>query len=334
MKAWIVDGKTGIKGMQQVDFEEPIPRSGEVVLAVGLAALNPADAYLAEGQYPARPSFPHILGRDAVGTVAAAGPDVRWPVVGERVIVLRSEVGVNRPGTFAERVAVPAVSLAPVPGGWADEQAAGAALVYITAWQALSQWDAFAGLAGTSATPGVVLVTGASGGVGVASVQLGKGLGHTVVALSRSAGKADKLRKLGADLTFNPQEKTWSKACRAALGAKRVDLAIDNIGGAGLAEVIDCLAMNGRVSVVGRLAGPVPSFNTASLFFRRLKMGGVAIATYSDDEMRAVWQRVVAELARTGARPLVDHVFGFAELPAAFARLAEGPMGKVLVKVA
>jgi NADPH2:quinone reductase len=85
------------------------------------------------------------------------------------------------------------------------------------------------------------------------------------------------------------------------------------------------------VSVVGMLAGPVPQFNTAKLFFRRLRIGGVAISTYTNAESRTAWDQVVAALERTNHRPLVDHVYPFEQLPDAFARLAEGPMGKVLI---
>ena len=84
---------------------------------------------------------------------------------------------------------------------------------------------------------------------------------------------------------------------------------------------------------MGRLAGPVPNFNTATLFFKRLRMGGVAVGAYTNEESRAAWQEVLRLLARAGARPLVDSTFAFEELPKAFERLAQGPMGKVLLQV-
>ena len=98
------------------------------------------------------------------------------------MIVLRSDIGVSRPGTFAEKASVPVESLASVPDGWSGEQAAGAALVYLTAYQALTQWGEL--------EPSIVLVTGASGGVGVASIQLAVGLGHTVVGVVEKRCKA------------------------------------------------------------------------------------------------------------------------------------------------
>jgi NADPH2:quinone reductase len=90
---------------------------------------------------------------------------------------------------------------------------------------------------------------------------------------------------------------------------------------------------HGKVSCVGRLAGPVPEFNTASLFFRRLKIGGVAVGEYTNEEAHAAWDAVVNLLNKTGERPLIDQVFAFEELPKAFERLAHGPLGKVLVKI-
>jgi len=255
------------------------------------------------------------------------GPGVADFKVGDRAILLRSEIGVNRWGTFAEKVAVPAESLAAIPSGWSDEQAAGAALVYLTAHQALSQW-------GSEHPIKTVLITGASGGVGVACVQLAGAAGQDVIALSRDATKREKLLELGAKWVFDPQRPTWSKQVREALGERRVDLAIDNVGGEAFNDLLGTLGVNGRVSVVGRLAGPVPNFNTASLIFRRLRIGGVMVGSYSAVESQAAWKKIVQTLDAKNIRPLVDSVFGFEELKSAFEKLAKGPMGKVLVRVA
>jgi NADPH2:quinone reductase len=296
-------------------------------LDVEFAALNPADRYLSEGQYPARPPLPHVLGRDAVGVVSAVGAGVADVRVGDVKVLLRGEAGVSKWGTFAQKVAAPADHLVDVPPGWSHEQAAGAALVYVTAQQALTQW-------GPLPERCVTLITGASGGVGVAAVQLAKAMGHTIVALSRDADKREQLKHLGADVALDPADTQWRRHLKAALGDRRVDLAIDNVGGPLFNDVVDTLGMHGRVSVVGRLAGPVPHFNTASLFFRRARIGGVAIGTYTTAESRAAWADVLRLLAPTSGKPLVDSVFPFADLPAAFDKLAKGPMGKVLLRVA
>jgi NADPH2:quinone reductase len=325
VRAWLLDKFEGLSHLTLADFVEPQPAAGEVVLDVSYAGLNPADRYLAEGQYPARPPLPHILGRDGIGTVAQIGLGVTGLRIGDRRVILRGEVGVSRAGTFAQKVAVPIQSLVEIPAGWTEEESAGAALVYVTAYQALTQWG--------DLLPSVVLVTGASGGVGVASTQLAKAMGHTVVGLSRSAEKAQRVRELGAAIVLDPEDPTWRDRLKEQLGGRRVDLAIDNIGGKLLPQVIDTLGQSGKVSVVGRLAGPVPQFNTASLFFRRIRMGGVHVGAYSSDESRSAWARIVELMNRAGAKPLVDSIYAFEQLPQAFERLQEGPMGKVLLKL-
>ena len=332
MKAWLLNIiGDGIDKLRIAEVPDPPPPgAGQVIVDVHFAGLNPADRYLAENQYPAKPKLPHILGRDAMGVVSAVGPDVTSFKVGDKIIVLTGEAGINLPGTFAQKLLAPADTLTPVPRGWSDEQAAGAPLVYLTAHQAIYQWDEL------PQTGGVVLVTGASGGVGIACLQLAKLMGHTVVALSRSAEKSAKLRELGADLTFDPTNANWKKSLKEQLGKRRVDLAIDMIGGALFSDVIDTLGNRGRVSVVGRLAGPVPSFNTATLFFRRIRIGGVAVHAYSVAKAHAAWGELHSMRARAtdSLMPVVDSVFDFADLKQAFARLAQGPMGKVLIRVA
>ncbi len=325
MKAWLLDDLTGIANLRLAEVPDPVAKAGEAVLEMHYAALNPADRYLADRQYPAKPALPHILGRDGLGTVVQAGhgASVR---PGDRRIVVRSEIGVDRPGTFAQRVAVPAESLVEAPPGWTEPEAAGAVLVYLTAWQALTMW-------GPLPESSAVLVTGASGGVGVAAVQLGNALRYKMLALSRHAQKSRRLLELGAAATYDPSAPSWRQTLKTGLAPARVELAIDNIGGKLLPEVIETLGELGKVSLVGRLAGPVPEFNTAALFFRRIRLGGVAVGAYATAEARAAWEEVVRLLSRTAARPQVDSVWPFEQLPRAFDRLAEGPMGKVVLQV-
>jgi NADPH2:quinone reductase len=324
MRAWLLDELKGIDHLRLADVPDPAPKPGEAILEVRFAALNPADRYLAERQYPMNPPLPHVLGRDGIGIVLKTGEGVSQVKVGDKRAILRGDVGGNCWGTFAQRVAVPLDNLVETPDDWSDEERAGATLVYLTAYQALTMW-------GDLSAKAAVLVTGASGGVGVAAIQLAAAMGHTVYGLSRDPEKSRKLVELGATRVFNPQDDQWRKALKA-VAPQRVDLAIDNIGGKLLPEVIDTLADKGRVSLVGRLAGPVPSFNTATLFFRRLRLGGVSVGAYTNAESRAAWQEVLRLLASRGARPLVDSVFPFDQLPQAFDRLAQGPLGKVLLK--
>jgi len=331
MRAWLMDAYEGTEKLRLGEVQDPEPGPGQVLLRVRLAALNPADAFLAQAMYPARPPLPHILGRDGVGDVIAVGSGVDNALMGQTLGVLRSSVGVEAWGTLAEKVVVPAVNSVPIPEGWSLEEMAGAPLVFLTAWQALTQWT---DPPSPPRAGSVLLVTGASGGVGVASVLLGKAMNLSVVALSRSQEKGAKLKELGADFVFNPEAQNLRKALMAAIAPKKVDLAVDNVGGALFNDVVAMLGQNGCISVVGRSGGVVPEFNTATLFFRRNRIGGVAVGDYTPEAAEGAWKQIVDRLDATGKRPVVDGVFQFQDVKAAFARLTQGPMGKVLVRVA
>jgi NADPH2:quinone reductase len=326
MKAWIIEGFNGIDKARLTEVADPTPAAGEVLVRLSNAALNPADRYLAQGEYPAKPPLPHILGREGTGIIAALGDGVQGHSIGQKRAILRGDTGVARWGTFAELVTVPSESLIEVPNGWTDDQAGSAPLVYVTAYQALTQWEDLP-------AQSVVLISGASGGVGVASTQLGMAMGHTVIGLSRDPEKQATLKGLGMALALDPGDPQWRKSLANFLGKRKVDLAIDSVGGALFNQLIATMGDHGRISVVGRLAGEVPQFNTAALFFRRLRIGGVAVGAYTNAESRHAWTTSLDLLNKTGARPLIDHVFPFEQLPAAFERLASGPMGKVVLKV-
>jgi NADPH2:quinone reductase len=227
MRAWLLDSYDGIDTLGLGEVPDPRPGSGDVLVNVRFAALNPADAFLARAMYPANPLLPHILGRDGVGVVMEGHPSVTNVRIGDMVGILRGDAGVETWGTLAEKVVVPAASLVPIPPGWSAEEMAGAPLVFLTAWQALSQWSE---PSGPPPKRSVLLVTGASGGVGVASVLLGRSMDLVVVALSRSAEKAATLTALGADFVFDPGDPQLRKRVQAAVAPKKIDLIIDSIG--------------------------------------------------------------------------------------------------------
>ena len=331
MRAWLMNGYEGVENLRLDEVKDPKPGPGQVLLKVRLAALNPADAFLAEAMYPAKPPLPHILGRDGVGDVIAVGAGVDKALVGRTAGLLRSSVGVDIWGTLAEKVVADAAIVAPVPEGWTLEQMAGAPLVFLTAWQALTQWNE---PPSPPRAGSIVLVTGASGGVGSATVMLAKSMGLTVVALSRSVEKGAKLKELGADFVFQPEDKNLRKSVLNAIAPNRVDIAVDSVGGPLFNSLISTLGERGSISVVGRSSGVVPEFNTATLFFRRNRIGGVSVGDYSSEEAQSAWKEIVQRLNSIGKRPVVDEVFQFQDVKAAFRRLAQGPMGKVLVRVA
>ena len=326
-----MDAYDGVERLRLGEVPDPQPGPTQVLLRMRFAALNPADAFLAKRMYPAKPPLPHILGRDGVGDVLTRGAGVDNIRVGETVGILRCDVGVEMQGTLAEKVVVPAESATRIPPGWSLEEMAGAPLVFLTAWQALTQWT------NPPVPPhagAVLLITGASGGVGVAAVLLGKSMHLTVVALSRSAEKRAKLKTLGADFVFDPADRNLVKAVTSAISPRRVDLAVDSVGGALLPQVVALLGHGGLISVVGRSGGIVPQFNTATLLFRRIRMGGVSVGDYTPQAAHTAWKEIVDRLNAIGQRPQVDSIVPFEDVKLGFVRLSQGLMGKVLVRVA
>jgi NADPH2:quinone reductase len=156
----------------------------------------------------------------------------------------------------------------------------------------------------------------------------------TVVGLSRDAEKRTKLKALGADFVFDPEDRNLPRSVSAAISPKKVHLAVDCVGGKLLSHVITMLGYGGRISIVGRSAGPVPEFNTATLLFRRIRMGGVSVGDHTAQTAQAAWKEIVDRLETIGQHPQVDSIIPFEEVKKGFARLAQGPMGKVLVRVA
>src|SRR6266581_5397290 len=216
MKAWLLKDQKGIGSVKIGDAFEPHAVAGEAVVELFYAALNPADRYLAEGMYPGRLTLPHILGRDGVGKVIEVGPGIAGAKIGDAVMILRAETGVTRPGTLAEKVAVSVDNLVPVPSDWSIEEAACGTLVYLTAYQALSDWPDLP-------AKSRVLITGASGGVGVASIQLARAMGHEPIGLSRDQSKWKNLKDLGAAIVLDPNDEQWVEKLKEMLAGKKVE---------------------------------------------------------------------------------------------------------------
>lgn len=331
MRAWLLNSYEGVEKLSLGEVEDPRPGPDDVLLKIRFAALNPADTYLAKGMYPAKPSLPHILGRDGVGDVVEVGSNVSTVRVGETLGVLRGDAGVEAWGTLAEKAVVPATNVVPMPQHWSLEEMAGAPLVFLTAWQALTQWN---DPPRPPRAGSVLLVSGASGGVGTASLLLGRSMDLTVVALSRNLSRSSDFRHLGADFVFNSEDPNLGSTIKEAIAPKAVDLAVDTVAGSLFEQIIRVLGHGGHVSSVGRSGGLVPEFNTATLFFRRIRIGGVAVADYPPSVAQAAWRQIVDRLGAMRKRPIVDKVYPFEAAREAFSRLAQGPLGKVVVRIA
>lgn len=325
MRAWRFHEFGDIANYTLEEVPDATPGDGEALIKIRYASLNPADRLLIEGNYPGAGDLPLTVGRDGSGTVEKVAEGSRFKV-GDEVIVLRSEIGITRQGTLSDFVAAPESVVAHLPKGWSLKEGAAAPLVYLTAWKALV-------IQGGLRKGQSVLVTGASGGVGIASIQLAKALGAKVVALSRSEAKRSRLMELGADAVLDDGAPDLPDKVRAALDGKGPDLIIENLGGARLDQHIGLANLNAHIMVIGLLAGRMSEINMGQVLFKQVRIEGVHVGKLVPTQAQDGWRRIVETLGTTGARPVIDTVFPMEQVQEAFAHLAGGHLGKVLVEV-
>ncbi|MGC2788120.1 MAG: NADPH:quinone oxidoreductase family protein [Roseiarcus sp.] len=244
MKALICPSLGPADNLRVAEVEAPAAGEGEALVEVAYAGLNFFDTLIIEGKYQVRPKPPFSPGGEFSGHVAALGPGARGFEVGDRVM------GACSHGAAAEQIAVPTTRLAKIPDGLALDKAAGLSVTYGTSLHALKQRAEMK--AGES-----LLVLGASGGVGLAAVEIGKAMGARVIAGASSEEKLAFARRYGATETIN----TASDDLRARLkelAPKGVDVVYDPVGGALTEAGLRSLAWKGRLLVIGFASGEIP----------------------------------------------------------------------------
>lgn len=322
MKGLKTQAPGGWENTRIIDLPDPIPGQGQVVVEIRAAGLNPADGFLIEGRYPGGPKPPFICGRDAAGVIVQGDAAGAWKP-GEAVVVLQSQLTNLADGSFAQRQLFPVEVIAPLPDGWSFEEGGAAPLTFQTAWQALN--------AGGPLSAGrVVVVTGASGGVGLAAVQLAIASGAIVVGLSRSAEKRERLTAMGANFAIDSSDPDLKKKVFAAVGKPGVDVVVECVGGAMLGSAVHMLGNNGVVSVVGILAGVEGVIPIPSLMFKVARIQGILVSSKPPVESSEDWRQIVEILAKAKTRPVIDSTYPLSEFRAAFAKLASSPFGKVV----
>lgn len=325
MKALVTSSSGGWQNTRLQQVELRVGQPDEVLVEVRAVGLNPADNFQIEGRYPGGPKPPFVPGRDACGIVVHGDSSSRWKA-GDEVVVLQSSTSNLQAGTLCQQQWIAAENLARKPIGWSDAEAAAAPLVYLTAWKALFD------IGGLRAGQAVV-VTGASGGVGLACVQLAHAAGASVVALSRSAEKRLRLQQAGASHVFSPTDPQLKEAIFAAMGSKGVPLVVENVGGPSLATSIHLLGVQGRVAVVGVLAGVESVIPIPSLMFKRASIHGVLVTEDAPEKAQKSWSQLVGLMEKAGVRPAVCHVYPLDSVEAAFEHLRADVFGKVVVEI-
>lgn len=337
MKGVVLTGHGGVEMLEwREDLPRPKPGLGEVLIRLGGAAVNntdvntrlawysKSDGDAADATWSGKPlEFPHIQGADGCGTVVEAGPGADASLIGERVLIepcLREVagkavepfwyIGSEVPGTFAEYISVPARHAHVIDSPLSDVELASFACSYSTAENMIVRTGAKAGER--------AIVTGASGGVGSAAVQLLVARGVAVTAVT-SPSKANALRNLGARECLGRDEKPESES---------YDIAIDLAGGPGWPDLIAALKSGGRYAVAGAVAGADVSLDLRDLYLKDLSFFG---CTRLGD---GVFAGLVRWIESGKITPLVAEIFDLKDIRAAQTTFLErGHIGKIGLRI-
>ncbi|MGB0035293.1 MAG: NADPH:quinone reductase [Candidatus Acidiferrales bacterium] len=318
MKAIRVREFGGPEVLKLEEVPDPKPGAGQIVVRIQAAGVNPVEAYMRAGVYPRKPALPYTPGTDGAGIIESVGSDVKKFVPGDRVYLAGS-----LSGTYAERALCEAWALFPLPPQVSFAQAAGMHVPYATAYRALFHR--------AQARPGeTVLINGASGGVGIAAVQLARAAGLRVVG---TAG-TDRGRKLaateGAHEVLDHKAPDHFEKASALTGGRGFDVVIEMLANVNLGKDLTILAPGGRVVVIGS-RGPV-EINPRDAMGRDGSILTMSLWNATPQELQSIHAALVAGLENETLRPVIRHEIPLSEAPRAHEVLMEpGAYGKIVL---
>ena len=328
MLAVVVNEINKLSSIEVREIEPPQPESNQVLIESVAAALNFPDLLQIRGKYQIVPATPFVPGKEAAGVVIAVGTDVEHIQPGNRVLV---EVDY---GAFAEQVTADAQRTFLLPDDIEMSTAVAMGLVYQTAYIALTERAALR--AGET-----VLVTGASGGIGLASVQLAKAFGATVLAATSDPTKFDAVRYAGADhvidLSMAPLNDKLRDQVYAVTGGKGVNVVLDVVGGQAFDASLRSLAFGGRIVVLGFTSAEIPNIKSNYLLLKNIAAVGMTINGYfaKQPEIVNAAQVEIINLWRQGKiRPNIHAELSLHEFANAFEMLENREVvGKVVLSL-
>ncbi len=342
MKAAVITEHGELDKVDPAEIAKPKPDRGEVLIQVKSAALNHLDIWVRRGRRGVTLSMPHILGSDAAGGISEVGAGVDGFAAGDEVIInpglscgkcehcRRGEqsecvsfgiVGMNRPGTFAEYVTVPATNIYPKPSHLNFDEAAALPLVYVTAWRMLMTK---AGL-----KPGqTVLIHGIGGGVALAALQFAKLAGAVAIVTSSSDEKLRRAEQIGADHIINYKVRDVATTVKDITAGRGVDIVVDTVGAATWPVDFSVVRRGGKIVLCGVTSGPKAETNLQALYWNQVTIMGSTMG--SDDDFRAMLSAVFA----AKLKPIIDSVFPLGKIRDAMARMEQGTQfGKIVLKI-
>jgi NADPH2:quinone reductase len=309
--------------LELADLPDPAAGPGEAVVRIAAAALNFFDTLIIAGKYQYKPDPPFSPGAEFAGTIESLGPGVAGFAVGDRV------TGYVRYGAARERLAIPANRLTKLPDNLDFDRAAGLSVTYGTSYYALKNR---AGLKRGE----TLAVLGASGGVGLAAVELGKLMGARVIACASSDDKLAFTRRHGADETVNYATSDLRDALKRLGGAHGIDVIYDPVGGAYAEASLRAIAWYGRFLVVGFAAGEIPKLPLNLALLKSCDIRGVFWGSWTErepDQNRANMADLVRWCAEGKLSAHVHATYPLADAPRALNDIAARKvMGKVVLR--
>ncbi len=307
----------------------PVPGTGEVLVDVRAAGVNFPDLLVIGGKYQILPPLPFIPGKECAGVVTAVGTCVTLVKPGDRVMVQIEH------GAFAQQVVAKQINCHAIPDALDFPSAAALGLTYMTAHFALVER--------AQLKPGeVVLVTGAAGGVGLATVQIAKALGATVLAAVSTPEKAAAAKASGADHIIDVSVPDLRNALRdqvyAAVGKRGADVILDNVGGDIFDAALRAIAWSGRMLVIGFTSGRIPEIKAGLILVKNISIVGMQISDYRDrqsEKFRAVRQQLLDLCSAGKLQPHVMATFPLERCAEALALMKDRKViGKLVLTTA
>ena len=322
MKALICNEFGPTDNLVLAEAEVPTPAKGEVLIDTKAAGVNFPDVLTVQGKYQFKPELPFIPGAEVCGVVSAIGEGVTSRQVGDKVIATLQI------GAFSEQCVVNEHATVALGETMSFEQGAGFAITYGTSYYALKQR--------ANIQPGeTLLVLGAAGGVGIATIQIAKAMGAKVIAAANSEEKLDFAYEAGADLRINYTSENLKEKVKELTGGKGADVIYDPVGGYLSEQAFRSIAWDGRFLVIGFASGPIPAIPLNLALLKGASMIGVfwgAWVARAPMESRNNFDELIAMVDNGEFTPLVTEVYPLNDFKAAFASITERrAKGKVIL---
>jgi len=304
--------------MKLEEIPEPVAGPGQILVEVKAIGVNPVEAYVRCGTYPVSSPLPYTPGTDAAGVVHSVGTGVAGQKRGDRVYIYGSITG-----AYARFALCDTARVYPLPAKVTFQQGAAVGVPYGTAWRALFSIG--------QAWPGqTVLVHGASGGVGIAAVQIARAAGLTVIGTAGTERGLALVKEQGADHVLNHTQSEYLKEITAITGGRGVDVIIEMLANVNLNADLGLLAGQGRVVVVGS-RGPV-QIDARQMMGKDSSILGMSLRNATPAGLVMIHAALGAGLAAGTLRPVINRELPLAEAPAAHELvMSAGAYGKIVL---